>query len=131
MSRREASWRAWVEEAECDVLLVRNELTVDKAPWNLVCYHAQQAAEKYLKALIVFHGREPRKIHDLIALLADCLGDAPDLAAFEEDLRTLNLYSVEARYPDVGPRPHESEARTAVALAERFRDVARRHLGEA
>ena len=40
---------AWVALAESDWLCIRNNLEASETPWNTVAFHAQQAAEKYLK----------------------------------------------------------------------------------
>ena len=41
-------------------------------PGDIICYHCQQAAEKYLKAFLVFNDQEPPKTHDLIELVKLC-----------------------------------------------------------
>lgn len=45
--------RAWVLKAEHDLLNIENNLAAREIPWDTVCFHAQQCAEKYLKALLV------------------------------------------------------------------------------
>jgi HEPN domain-containing protein len=43
----------WVEKAEADLLTSRREYRARKSPnYDAVCFHAQQAAEKYLKAVL-------------------------------------------------------------------------------
>jgi HEPN domain-containing protein len=39
--------QAWVSKAENDLLNVRNNLQAEQVPWDTVCFHCQQAAEKY------------------------------------------------------------------------------------
>lgn len=66
-------------------------------------FHAQQAAEKVLKAVMCLHSLEYRRTHDLEELagrLADA-GRAPNVA--ETDLRLLTPYAVEYRYDDEAP----------------------------
>ncbi|MEF8755386.1 MAG: HEPN domain-containing protein [Accumulibacter sp.] len=66
-------------------------------------FHAQQAAEKVLKAAMCLHGLEYRRTHDLEELagqLADA-GHPPSVA--EADLRLLTPYAVEYRYDDEAP----------------------------
>ena len=41
--------QAWVSKAENDLLNVQNNLQAQKVPWDTVCFHCQQAAEKYLE----------------------------------------------------------------------------------
>ena len=42
----------WVLRAENDLLNVANNIQAERVPWDTVCFHCQQAAEKYIKALI-------------------------------------------------------------------------------
>ncbi|MBM3322493.1 HEPN domain-containing protein [candidate division WOR-3 bacterium] len=50
---RAAMVRRWVQKAEEDLVLAEHGLTMtENCPYDLICYHAQQCAEKYLKALL-------------------------------------------------------------------------------
>lgn len=76
-------------------------------------FHAQQAAEKALKAVLVVRGVRPPRTHDLSRLL-DLVGDAPAELNAAADLST---YAVVARYPaNLGEVDAHEHAR-AVALA--------------
>ena len=60
--------RQWVEKAEEDLLTAEHTLTLeDDCPYGTVCFHAQQCAEKYLKALLTLHAIPFPKIYDLFA----------------------------------------------------------------
>ena len=72
MSDGATDYRAWLEKADEDRLCVANELKADRKPWSVICFCAQQAAEKHLKTFLAFHGAQPKKIHDLRVLLRDC-----------------------------------------------------------
>lgn len=61
---------AWVRKAENDLRNIELVLPAEDAPFDTVCFHAQQAAEKYLKALLTVHGRPFGKTHDLFQLLS-------------------------------------------------------------
>ena len=63
MSGRETDYAAWIEKAEHDLLVIENNLVAERVPWDMVCFHAQQAAEKLLKAVLVYHGNVPSKTH--------------------------------------------------------------------
>ena len=59
----------WVRKAEDDIRGARS-LEQSKPPLNdLICFHCQQSAEKYLKALLQEWGLVPPRIHDLVKLL--------------------------------------------------------------
>ncbi len=121
MNSPESNFAAWLRKAEHDLLNIQNNLGSTTIPWDTVCFHAQQAAEKFLKALLVLHGREVSKTHDLVALLARCVECEAGLANLESDCRTLTSYGVAARYPDDLFEPGETESREVVAAAYRVR----------
>ncbi len=59
----------WLSRAEED-LDVATRLIAESTPYlSTVAFHAQQAAEKFLKAFLVRHGVEFPKTHDLEELL--------------------------------------------------------------
>lgn len=92
------------------------------------CFHAQQAAEKVVKALLTRNGRSFDKTHDLGALLALAEGDAAGIAAAYPDLEELTPFAVSGRYPG-GPRATQEIARGQLALARRFFEHVRDLLG--
>ena len=63
----------WIQRAENDISSA-NFLTekMYPVPAEIVCFHCQQAAEKYLKAFLVYNDLEPPKTHDLIELARLC-----------------------------------------------------------
>ena len=61
--------RQWISRAENDLLNISNNLAAQKIPWDTICFHSQQAAEKYLKAVLVFHAQPVPRTHDLEHLL--------------------------------------------------------------
>ncbi len=119
MSVPESNYKAWLAKAKNDLLNIENNLSAGHVPWDTVCFHAQQAAEKVLKAFLVYNGRPLSRTHDLIALLAACVEINPDLASLEEDCRRLSHYAVASRYPDDLYEPSERDAREMVAAARR------------
>lgn len=57
----------WLQYAETDLLLVQNAV-IAGAPAGEVCFHAQQATEKALKALLALRRVRPPRIHNLVLL---------------------------------------------------------------
>ena len=110
--------RAWLEHARGDLLLA-GTTPPPGVPLELLCFHAQQAAEKALKTVLLTRtGEPPRRTHDLI-LLTDLVrssgAPAPPLGA--EAAQALTQYAVLTRYPaDLGD-VDEAEWRQAVADA--------------
>ena len=113
---------AWVAKAERDLLNVANNVAASETPWDTVCFHAQQAAEKMLKALLTERGIVPLRTHDLVALLALCVAHEPGLSDLETDCRALTVYAVSSRYPDDVFEPTEADGRAMQAAALRVRD---------
>lgn len=110
----------WVAKAEEDLTTAAHSLRLGRdCPTAVVCFHAQQCAEKYLKAYLVFEGVGFPKTHEIEDLLSRIPKQArPDLSTEEQAL--LTEYAVGSRYP--GWREVSlQEARTAVAPARRVR----------
>jgi HEPN domain-containing protein len=84
---------------------------------ELLCFHAQQAAEKAIKAVLIVRGIEPPRTHSITALL-DLL---PPAAPRPKDLmaaRALTTYAAVTRYPGQAGPVSEEDHREAVRLAE-------------
>jgi HEPN domain-containing protein len=121
MSAPETNYKAWLVKAENDLLNIENNLAAAHVPWDTVSFHAQQAAEKLLKAFLVYHARPLIRTHDLIALLAGCVEIDPSLAGLQEDCQKLSYYAVASRYPADLYEPQEKEAREMIEAARRVR----------
>ena len=121
MSVARSNFRTWLAKAEHDLLNIENNMKAPEIPWDTVCFHAQQAAEKLLKAFLVFHGQSPILTHDLVALLAACVPINPSLATRQQDCQRLNYYAVAARYPSDLYEPTEADARQMIEAAHRIR----------
>ncbi|OIO97498.1 MAG: hypothetical protein AUK03_02425 [Anaerolineae bacterium CG2_30_64_16] len=91
------------------------------------CFHAQQCAEKYLKALLVSGGHAFSKVHDLLVLSDECAQAGILVAVSEDLLSSLSYYAVRVRYPGEDPTP--DEAREAIDTARAVRRFARQWLG--
>ena len=61
--------RSWIEKATNELVAAAYLLKLGaRAPADVVCFHAQQVAEKHIKALLAFRGLDFPKTHDLEAL---------------------------------------------------------------
>ncbi|HKI21147.1 MAG TPA: HEPN domain-containing protein, partial [Isosphaeraceae bacterium] len=56
--------RGWMKKGDSDRLNV-NRTTQTTGPYDTACFHAQQAAEKYLKAVLALAGSPILRSHDL------------------------------------------------------------------
>jgi len=117
--------RQWIAIAEEDLLNAEHTLTLrENCPVSTVCFHAQQCAEKYLKALLTCREIEFPKTHDLVALY-NRLGKESGVDTQVADLQPLNRYSVESRYPGVHEPIDRRDASAAVDTARSVRDAVR------
>ncbi len=121
MSPLDPPFRTWVAKADSDLLNIANNLAASSVPWDTVCFHAQQAAEKMLKAFLVWKGQDLLRTHDLIALLTQCVASDPGLAELESDCRKLTYYAVGSRYPDTLYEPDADDGRHMVDAMQRIR----------
>ena len=128
MTVGKTNFRAWIKKAEHDFLSIQNNISAAETPWDVVCFHAQQAAEKMLKAFIIYHGFTVEKTHDLIQLLSVCVNIESSLIVLESDCQELNYYSVSSRYPDDPYEPDESDGRKMADSAKRIRKSVLRFL---
>jgi HEPN domain-containing protein len=113
--------RQWISKADEDLGLAKHILTVDAPFLGALVFHAQQAVEKYLKALLVSKEIDFPKTHNIATLLELVAGCDPTLAESLHETVALTQYGVEGRYPGDLPEVTDEEAQTAVALAERVR----------
>jgi len=90
----------WVSKAEEDLAACKALLNIENPPFSVICYHAQQLTEKYIKAYITFKEIEFRKTHDIILLLDEyCIPLDDEFNNIRDDAFILSDYSVNTRYP--------------------------------
>lgn len=121
--------RQWLAKAANDLKNAEHTLTLPDAecPFDTVCFHAQQCAEKSLKAFLVYHQVLFEKIHDLGQLLLQC-ETAPDLVRELDEIERLIPYAVETRYPGEWESIGRTEAEQAVELARKVYNAVQRRL---
>jgi HEPN domain-containing protein len=114
----------WVAKAEGDYRTACREWRVSRLPnYDAVCFHAQQAAEKYLKARLQEADITFEKTHNLIRLLDLILAVEPMWEAFRPDLGVLNQFAVAFRYP--GESAQKSNAAQALRICKNLRSEVR------
>jgi HEPN domain-containing protein len=118
---------AWVEKAEEDFVLAKSSLRRKKPLLTGACFHAQQCAEKYMKALLVSKNAVFPKTHDLLMLNNLCSDAGIFLEIDPKLLHTLTDYAVRTRYPGEGPMLED--AREAMEIAKLVRSFSRRFFG--
>lgn len=111
----------WKIKAENDLKIAEKDLASEDPVTDAICFHAQQAAEKYLKMFLVSHGKIPTKSHVIHELLENCRDISSDFNQLQ-DTEYLTEYAVSLRYPDTFYIPSVEEAKTALNDAKRIRD---------
>jgi HEPN domain-containing protein len=100
----------WVRKAEAD-FLAAEKLVHESGPLHdAVCFHCQQAAEKYLKALLVESGLAVPRTHNLVALLALLVLHHSSLRRFRRGLDFLTRFAVDTRYPGDSASKRQAKA---------------------
>ncbi len=117
----------WISYAEEDLGLARFALEMPGSrPYRLIAFHAQQCAEKYLKAYLVYHDVDFPFTHEIKKLLNFC---GPHRWIEElKDAEELTPYAVTLRYPGVDEIVTENEAVQAVDIASKVKNTIRKVL---
>lgn len=113
--------KEWIKKAEEDYRVAVREAKARPGNYSAVCFHSQQAIEKYLKAVLQENKISFAKIHDLEILLKGCVKTIPALRDYREELIWLTAFGVEVRYPgfEVGRKDMEK----AVKFIRRLRII--------
>ena len=118
--------KEWIDKAEDDFIVTNRECRAKKPVYDAVCFHAQQCAEKYMKAILQESGTEFEKIHDLDVLLEKCKRLIPDLEKHRKELIELSSFAVEIRYP--GMKATKEEAENCISVVRVVRKTIREYL---
>ena len=113
--------RQWLLKAEEDFNAAVSLLTYGNTFLNTVCFHSQQASEKYLKAFLTYHQIEFPKTHDIDKLLDLISSKNSKLAESLRETIILTNYGVDLRYPGDFPEVTLNDAQEAIKMAEKVR----------
>jgi len=86
---------------------------------EIMCYLCQQAAEKTLKAFLLYNDREPPKTHSLEHLVDLCKEISDEFDEIIEDCEYLNPFGIQPRYP-FGLELLESDAVISIQKCEKI-----------
>lgn len=114
--------KQWLAKARNDLLNADNNLRSEQVPYDTVCFHGQQAAEKMLKSYLVGSGQAHPITHDRLLILGNVLPLNSEAEKLRDSLAILMPYSVEIRYPDDWYMPVEDGAREARDAADKVMD---------
>ncbi len=115
--------RKWVRLGGEDMRVAEHTMTLsENCPYNLVAYHAQQCAEKHLKAYLVLCEIDFPYTHNIARLLELC-SERPAWGERLRDAEELTPYAITTRYPGEDELVTESEAQRTIHIAGQVRDA--------
>lgn len=108
--------REWLNRARSNLIQARGDRP--GVYWEDLCFQAQQAAEKAIKALLLHRGIRFPYIHDLAELIHLLAQGGLEIPPRIQEAARLSDYAVEARYPGLTEPVSAEEYQEALALAE-------------
>jgi len=111
--------KEWIGNAESDLRLARLSVGDEAVLREHVCFHAQQAAEKAIKAALLYKKIEFPLTHDIEELIELAEESGLKLPPLVRDAGTLTPYAVETRYPGSWMDISVSDVDEAMNIAER------------
>lgn len=124
----------WLYFAESDLKSARASL--NEEIYHIVCFHAQQAVEKIIKARILKSGKNPPRVHKLVGLLDLYPFIKQELKEMMDNIEYLDQFYIPTRYPDAFPGslpeglPNKEDAEKALEYAEEIVDFVKKKLNK-
>lgn len=103
--------------AQDDLTAARSLLDIPLVADTIVCFHAQQAVEKALKAALAAGGHDFPFTHDLDGLRETCIAAGLGLPTTLDEIDRLTPYAVQARYGSEDPHTVSRAVALEVATA--------------
>ena len=114
--------KQWLETADSDLTAAKSLLQyMQPISYEIICFHCQQAVEKYLKWFLVLQDIEPPKTHDLEELEKQCEAIYPLFFEIYEKCSILSKYAIKTRYPNE-MRVERQDMENALEYAKDVRD---------
>ena len=117
--------KEWIDKANKDIKAVE-KLKDEQDITEIVCFHCQQAVEKYLKAFLIYNGEEIQKTHNIDFLLNKCKKYNNELEKYIGN--SLSDYAVDLRYPDTRYIPTIEETNEAIELMKNLIEIVKKGL---
>jgi len=111
----------WIKKADRDLEVSKRELELSEPFTDIICFHAQQAAEKYMKAYLIWLNIEFQKTHDIEDLVVIASKKDPSILKLKDSGAELSSFAVEVRYPEF-EEPSLVDTKIAVEVAEKFKN---------
>lgn len=112
----------WLSFAKEDLDTANSLLGSEYLYNRSICYHCQQAAEKDLKAYIIFLDLPLNKTHNLSKLIDQIKELDIDILKLQSDVDVLTDYIVTARYPDDSEPITDEESKIAFTVTKKINE---------
>ncbi|MBL7190403.1 HEPN domain-containing protein [bacterium] len=122
--------KRWLSRAREDLITARALLKHQPDVPAIISFHAQQCAEKMLKAYLTLKGKHIEKTHNLTRLVKLCADFDDDFSQFFDFADELSPYAVSTRYPDDWRPYSQNEAVAAVEKADQIMNFVLSKLNE-
>lgn len=99
MRREHREAHDWLKFADRDLRAAEMAASAKPALEEICAYHCQQAAEKALKAFLIYHHQEFEYTHDLTQILPWCIKLTPGLSVLGAAAKLLSPLAIDSRYP--------------------------------
>ncbi len=109
--------REWLARARSDLIIAKAQLPGVRI--EDLCYHAQQAAEKAIKAVLLKQAGCFPYIHDLAELLNQVQQTGIEVSDPILDVAELTPYAVEGRYPGFDDLLEREDQERATGMASK------------
>ena len=116
----------WGQKAERDYAAITLHQQMEDPDFDIICFHAQQCIEQYLKAWLQAANIPHPRSHDLLVLLGLIVLTIPNWQAWKSDFLIIAPYTVEFRYP--GKSATTENAKHAVQVCTEVRQAIRSEL---
>jgi len=110
--------REWLNRARSNLAKARGISGIPEVYLEDLCFDAQQAAEKAIKAALIHLGVRFPYVHDLAQLLALVERAGQNVPESIRRVASLSGYAVESRYPGLSEPVTQEEYEEAIAIAE-------------
>ena len=119
---RSAYINQWLFRANEDISVIDSLVSQNIEHYtSSICFHAQQAVEKFLKAFLIYQDHDFPRTHDLDFLLAEC--QKINNTFSDIDLKSLSDFGVSIRYPDDFFIPDLDETNDYIAIAKKVKET--------
>ncbi|MHC6202753.1 HEPN domain-containing protein [Breznakiellaceae bacterium SP9] len=130
MAKQTNSIEGWCGLAERDLSVAEYlAATMFPLPTQIIAFHCQQAAEKYLKGALVFLKEEPPYTHDLDELCSLAEKHRPAFVSISSSCSIITQFSVQPRY-DWGLDISEADMRLVLAHTKIIKDFLAKEIPE-